>query len=140
MKTKLALGSALVVSFLIGAIFVGVAGPRISRALTPPSTSNDAMPSATTPQPRHAAAYPYQPYQRPSAYLSHGVRQTEVVYRDAPVVRHHRSRDREIMIVAGSAGAGTAIGALAGGGKGAGIGAMSGGVAGLTYDLLTRNK
>ena len=137
MKTKLALGSALVVSFLIGAIFVGVAGPRISRALTPPSTSNDAMPAATTPQPRHAAAYPYQ---RPSAYLSNGVRQSEVVYRDAPVVRHHRSRDREILIVAGSAGAGTAIGALAGGGKGAGIGALSGGVAGLTYDLLTRNK
>ena len=44
------------------------------------------------------------------------------------------------MIVGGSAGAGAAIGALAGGGKGAGIGALSGGVAGLVYDLATKNK
>ena len=40
----------------------------------------------------------------------------------------------------GSAGAGAAIGAVAGGKKGAAIGALSGGVAGLVYDLATRNK
>jgi len=51
-----------------------------------------------------------------------------------------RSLEKEIMIVAGSAGAGAAIGAVAGGGKGAGIGAISGGVAGLIYDLATRKK
>ena len=47
---------------------------------------------------------------------------------------------KSALIVGGSAGAGAAIGAVAGGGKGAAIGAMSGGVAGLVYDLATRNK
>jgi hypothetical protein len=51
-----------------------------------------------------------------------------------------RSLEKQALIVGGSAGAGAAIGALAGGGKGAGIGALSGGVAGLVYDLATKNK
>jgi hypothetical protein len=51
-----------------------------------------------------------------------------------------RTLGKEILIVGGSAGAGAAIGALAGGGKGAGIGALSGGAAGLVYDLMTKNK
>lgn len=55
-------------------------------------------------------------------------------------VRHHRSTAKSVAIVAGSAGTGAAIGAIAGGGKGAGIGALAGGAAGLAYDRLTANK
>ena len=51
-----------------------------------------------------------------------------------------RSWEQEVLIIGGSAGAGTAIGALAGGKKGAGVGAAAGGVGGLIYDLATRNK
>jgi hypothetical protein len=47
---------------------------------------------------------------------------------------------REVLIVAGSAGAGAAIGAAAKGGKGAAVGALAGGIAGLAYDLATRNR
>jgi hypothetical protein len=66
----------------------------------------------------------------------------------APVVQRRteaargatRSWEKEALIIGGSAGAGTAIGALAGGKKGAGVGAAAGGVGGLIYDLLTRQK
>jgi hypothetical protein len=51
-----------------------------------------------------------------------------------------RSWEKELLIIGGSAGAGTAIGAATGGKKGAGIGAAAGGVGGLIYDLLTREK
>ncbi len=55
-------------------------------------------------------------------------------------IRHHRTTEKSALIVAGSAGTGAAIGALAGGGKGAAIGAISGGAAGFIYDRLTANK
>jgi len=51
-----------------------------------------------------------------------------------------RSWEKEALIIGGSAGTGTAIGALAGGKKGAGIGAAAGGVGGMIYDLMTREK
>jgi RNA 3'-terminal phosphate cyclase len=54
--------------------------------------------------------------------------------------RHQRSTGKSVAIVAGSAGTGAAIGAIAGGGKGAGIGALAGGAAGLVYDRMTANK
>jgi hypothetical protein len=52
----------------------------------------------------------------------------------------HRSWEKEVMIIGGSAGAGAAVGALTGGKKGAGIGAGAGGIGGLIYDLATRKN
>ena len=51
-----------------------------------------------------------------------------------------RSKKKSAAIIGGSAGAGAAIGALAGGGKGAAIGALAGGAGGLIYDRATAKK
>lgn len=65
---------------------------------------------------------------------------TIVETRAQPPQAKKRSWEKEALIIGGSAGAGTAIGALAGGKKGAAVGAAAGGVGGLIYDLATRNK
>jgi hypothetical protein len=57
-----------------------------------------------------------------------------------PSHKQKRSWEKDALIIGGSAGAGTAIGAVAGGKKGAAIGATAGGIGGLIYDLATRNK
>ena len=81
------------------------------------------------------ARYAY--YQQPAP-----VRRVATSY--APVqrvaVKRGRPFSHSAAIVAGSAGAGAAIGALAGGGKGAGIGALAGGAAGFIYDRVTHNR
>ena len=60
--------------------------------------------------------------------------------RTARVQKKGRSKKMSTAIIAGSAGTGAAIGAIAGGGKGAAIGAISGGAAGVIYDRTTANK
>jgi hypothetical protein len=56
------------------------------------------------------------------------------------VVTRERPLSHSLEIVGGSAAAGAAIGAVAGGGRGAGIGALSGGGAGFIYDRLTHRQ
>jgi hypothetical protein len=51
-----------------------------------------------------------------------------------------RSWEKEALIIGGSAGAGTVIGAVAGGKKGAAVGAAAGGIGGLIYDMATRDR
>jgi len=51
-----------------------------------------------------------------------------------------RSWEKDALIIGGSAGAGTLIGAVAGGRKGAAVGATAGGIGGLIYDLATRDR
>lgn len=77
----------------------------------------------------------YRTYSRPRVVRTY-VQQD----RDYVVRRNKRSTGKSVAIVAGSAGAGAAIGALAGGGKGAAIGGLAGGAAGFVYDRLTHNR
>jgi hypothetical protein len=82
---------------------------------------------------------------RDTGNVGHAVPDVEVsraIVETRPEPQHANkpSWEKDALIVGGSAGAGTAIGALAGGKKGAGVGAAAGGVGGLIYDLVTRNK
>jgi hypothetical protein len=82
----------------------------------------------------------YRTYNRPRVIRTNYVDRERSTEREVVRTRRGRSTGKSVAIVGGSAGAGAAIGALAGGGKGAAIGALSGGAAGFIYDRLTHNR
>jgi uncharacterized protein YcfJ len=116
-----------------------------AQALAPMPTPSDAVTPAT---PVVYANSPYAPaYAAPRAaapapapVTRRAARSSMVESRQPRTVTRKRPTGHSVAIVAGSAGAGAAIGALAGGGKGAAIGALAGGAGGFVYDRLTRQK
>ena len=140
---RTAVVSSLMTAILVTAVGLW-AGPRMMNPQSPTdATMQTAAYNGQTPQ-----TYSDQTVQPPAARRPMRTRTVAYdtpsnTYRDSygePVVRHHRSTQDSVLIVAGSSGAGAAIGALAGGGKGAGIGAIAGGIGGLIYDRATANK
>ena len=133
MTSKFLLPLALVSAFILGSI---VNGPSTNAFEIPkndtPAVEAQALapvrPVASTPAPRSTV-------RRPAAGVARTVNEPVEV-----AEKNKRSWQKEALIIGGSAGAGAAIGAVAGGKKGAVIGAVSGGVAGTVYDLMTRNK
>ena len=112
-RARIYVALAVLAAFLTGSVFAGYIGPRLSNTAT------------LTEQPRVVAREPATRY---------------VAERRSPTVKRHRSWEHEALIVGGSAGAGAAIGAVAKGKRGAAVGALTGGIAGLIYDLATRNR
>jgi hypothetical protein len=90
-----------------------------------------------------AQSYPNDSYVQPDSRARIRRATYHSVPRDSygePVRHHHRRTRDSVLIVAGTAGTGAAVGGLAGGGKGAAIGALAGGAGGFFYDRLTANK
>ncbi len=134
--------TALVVSAL--AFFVGPKLMNSTASLQPATYNGDTQVGSAT-NVASAPAQEPQLQQRPK----HRAYASAPSYSSAPSssssssyepTQHERSTGKSVAIVAGSAGTGAAIGALAGGGKGALIGGLAGGGAGLVYDRLTAHK
>jgi hypothetical protein len=130
MKSKVLIAGGLVLAFVMGTLASGLYTSTASAFNPLPGT---ALVPANTVAP--ANSFRSAPVVRTRNIAPETVSTSRTVSQTSK-----RSIKKSALIVGGSAGAGAAIGAVAGGGKGAAIGAMSGGVAGLIYDLATRNK
>lgn len=126
MNSKMLIAAGLVLAFVMGTMASGLY-TATSKAFNPTQESALAPASSVRTAPAVRTRY-VEP--RTVAVSDTTVRESQ----------KKRSWQKEALIVGGSAGAGTAIGAVAGGKKGAAVGAVSGGLAGLIYDLATRNK
>jgi hypothetical protein len=130
MRPKIMIAGAVVVAFLLGAAANGIYSAT-TRAFNPAeekSIASEVNRQSAIPASRTHFVQPR------TVYVSNPVPEKSRV---SPTQKK-RTFQKEALIVGGSAGAGAAIGAVAGGKKGAALGAVSGGVAGLIYDLATR--
>jgi len=132
MRPKIWIAAGLLFAFLGGLTANGIY-TATTRAFNPVEEKSSASLSNGLSSPMVTRTHFVQP--KTLTVSDRGPVQTRIS--EAPT---KRSLQKEALIIGGSAGAGAAIGAIAGGGKGAGIGALSGGIAGLVYDLATRNK
>ena len=128
MNSKLLIGAGLVLAFVVGTMASGLY-TATSKAFNP--AEETALTNVRTVRTVPAVQTRYV---QPRTVVANTTRQP------VTVTENKRSLKKSALIVGGSAGAGAAIGAIAGGKKGAAVGAVSGGVAGLVYDLATRNK
>jgi hypothetical protein len=124
MSSRLLVPLALISAFILGSI---VSGPASNAFVGPQSPA----PSVATSQ-AFVPVQPVAPRLRPAARFTNTVATTPV--------KKKRTWQKEALIIGGGAGAGVAVGAIAGGKKGAAIGGVSGGIAAAIYDLATRNK
>jgi hypothetical protein len=141
---------AVLAAFLAGAVVTNYIHPQPAAAMAVPTAqpqlNQGEQPLYQAEQGRYLTPAPTVRYV--SQLVSSGryvsERAVPVRYepvRSAPVYsRRARTLKKEALIVGGGAAAGAAIGAAAHGGRGAAVGALAGGIAGLAYDLATRNR
>ena len=129
MNSKVLIAAGMVLAFVAGTLASGLY-TSTTRAFNPPESTLAPANNFASAQSFRSAPVVRTRYVAPNTVTTRTVSQTQ----------SKRSLKKSALIVGGSAGAGAAIGAVAGGGKGAAVGAVSGGVAGLVYDLMTRNK